>query len=371
MIRQHSLRTLQESWESSAYGTENSLHQLAPYIGKLKSTLARALIEQYSKVGDTVFDPFCGSGVIPLEAACSGRKIIANDVSPYAQVLTLGKLHPKLSLEQALEDVALYVTEAKERAAIKEQERIAPPWVSAFFHPKTLAEITELSALLRENDEWFLLANLLGILHHQRPGFLSYPASHLVPYLRTKKFPPLEYPQMYEYRDVGPRIESKLRRTYKRITLPVASLNQVSKGDALQCVTATPVEALITSPPYMNALAYGRDNRLRLWLVNEEDATKVDEQTPRRRESFSNLMSGFAVRCQSWIKPNGVAVLVVGEVKRGSNVYDTKSIVCTKFQESGFWRLEESVEDVVPDIRRSRRDCSATKTEHILVFSRV
>jgi hypothetical protein len=32
-------------------------------------------------------------------------------------------------------------------------------------------------------------------------------------------------------------------------------------------------DALITSPPYMNALDYGRDNCLRLWFIDEFSGT--------------------------------------------------------------------------------------------------
>jgi adenine-specific DNA methylase len=62
------LNDLAQSWQASSLGSESTLHQLAPYIGKLKSSLAASLIENYSQKKDTIIDPFCGSGVVPLEA---------------------------------------------------------------------------------------------------------------------------------------------------------------------------------------------------------------------------------------------------------------------------------------------------------------
>lgn len=65
---------------------------------------------------------------------------------------------------------------------------------------------------LRKHNEYFFQACILGILHHVRPGFLSYPASHLVPYLRRKMYPPEQFPKMYSYRDVRSRFLAKVRR---------------------------------------------------------------------------------------------------------------------------------------------------------------
>src|ERR1035438_1917042 len=66
----------------SVANRECSLHQLAPYIGKLKSAIARELILAYSRVDDLIADPFSGAGTIPLEALLASRRIFAADVSP-------------------------------------------------------------------------------------------------------------------------------------------------------------------------------------------------------------------------------------------------------------------------------------------------
>jgi len=79
-------------WAPSCVKSECSLHQLSPYIGKLKRSIASFLVQHYSKAGDLVIDPFCGAGTVPLEAVCQGRKVFAVDHSAYAAVLTVGKL---------------------------------------------------------------------------------------------------------------------------------------------------------------------------------------------------------------------------------------------------------------------------------------
>src|SRR5437016_5303653 len=50
-------------WSSSStVGTDYTFHQLAPYIGRIKTSIARWLVQTWTQDGDTVVDPFCGAG---------------------------------------------------------------------------------------------------------------------------------------------------------------------------------------------------------------------------------------------------------------------------------------------------------------------
>jgi hypothetical protein len=161
-------------WHGSFNARESSLQQLSPYVGKLKSGMVRVLLNIYSKPGDFILDPFSGSGVVPLESVLANRKALANDLSPYAYVLTRGKLEApgseKTALERAVNLLALV-----ERDAPSIDLSEVPEWVQAFYHPDTLKEILTAFQILKQNKDYFLTACLLGILHHVRPGFLSYP----------------------------------------------------------------------------------------------------------------------------------------------------------------------------------------------------
>src|SRR2546430_15523941 len=88
-------------WKEPCANAECSLHQLSPYIGKVKSSIAGELVEKYSRKGDLVVDPFAGAGTIPLEAAIRGRRAFAADISPYARILSQAKLSPPPSLDAA------------------------------------------------------------------------------------------------------------------------------------------------------------------------------------------------------------------------------------------------------------------------------
>src|SRR5258708_15194175 len=101
-------------WREPCANVECSLHQLSPYIGKVKSSIAGELIEQYSRKGDLVVDPFAGAGTIPLEAAIRGRRAFGADISPYARILSHAKLSPPSSLNAALQATERACLEARQ-----------------------------------------------------------------------------------------------------------------------------------------------------------------------------------------------------------------------------------------------------------------
>src|SRR5207244_3826315 len=65
-------RTLDPGWEAEVAASSDAAlsltHQLFRFPAKTYPPAARAMISRYTKAGETVADPFSGSGTIPLEA---------------------------------------------------------------------------------------------------------------------------------------------------------------------------------------------------------------------------------------------------------------------------------------------------------------
>ena len=360
-------------WGGSFNARESSLQQLAPYVGKLKSGMVRVLLALYSKPGDTVLDPFCGSGVVPLEAVLYGRKALANDLSPYAFVLTKGKLEAPSTEKVALERAKALIESVEGKAPIVDCSKI-PTWVAEFFHPKTLNEVIATFELLREEEDYFLTACMLGILHHVRPGFLSYPASHLVPYLRKAKYPPDEFPDMYKYRDVGSRLFAKVKRAYRRTMLPVdweSRDYQVWSANSMMLpIENSTVDAIVSSPPYFGALDYARDNRLRLWFLGCQEWKELDSSLTANSRIYLPQMSVCLKEMYRVLKEGRYCVLVLGDVERDGKTRHTAEAISDLASRvtEGRFMTEGIFDDHIPDDRRTRRRTKTTKLERILVM---
>lgn len=356
-------------WNEPCANVECSLHQLSPYIGKIKSSIAGDLIERYSNRGDLVVDPFAGAGTIPLEAVIRGRRAFAADISPYARILSQAKLSPPSTSQAALNRAALALAEAE--TLPKPDIKSVPRWVRRFFHPRTLCEALRFGAVARRSGNEFLMACFLGILHHQRPGFLSYPSSHLVPYLRDKKYSRSKFPEMYNYRELKPRLLSKVQRAYRRFQRPSREGAMFYQGPIENLDLPKRFDAVITSPPYMNALDYNRDNRLRLWFIDPELVESVDNDITQRRQAFMNAIMSLAMKLEKGLRRGGHCILVVGEeIKRSFTAHPSEIVATIIGEQSPSLRLREVFADAIPDVRRTRRECRAVKAEHILVFQR-
>lgn len=356
-------------WKDSAQRTESTLHQLSPYIGKLKSTLAAALIGAFTREGDLVYDPFCGSGSVALEAWSAKRRVVATDLSPYAVTLTLAKLFPHLSIEDAnaeLEASAIRVS----RVIPSIDLRKVPRWVRSFYHPETLREAIAWAYVLKRRKSYFLLSCLMGILHHQRPGFLSYPSSHAVPYLRERKFPRNQHPKLYEYREVRRRLENKLERSLRR--LPDLD-HEVSRSchlrNAASFAPKDKIDAIITSPPYMRQLDYGRDNRLRLWFLGQSDWNSLDRRISPTEKQFFALFRQCLKHWLEILSPSGRCILVIGD--NHSRIYNMslpEAIATMAVHEIGRYSLTAKYTETIPDKRRVRRGYQGSKSETVLIL---
>lgn len=362
-------------WSGSFNTRESSMHQLAPYVGKLKSGMVRVLIGLYSQPGDVVLDPFCGSGVVPLEAVLMGRNAIANDLSPYAYVITRAKLSAPRSEHEALLQAEEAIRKIELRAPSVNPD-ITPHWVRKFFHPDTFKEVLAAFDVLKEQQNYFLMACLLGILHHVRPGFLSYPASHLTPYLRPKMYPPERFPHMYSYRDLRSRLLAKVERAYRRTM--VTQLREQASWKVLQenainlSLDDDSVDTIISSPPYFGALDYARDNRLRLWFLGVSDWKQLDRALTASDQIYIPQMKECLKEMGRVLRTGGYCVLVLGDVERNGLRKHTANIVSELAGEATNGHLVTKLihSDMIPDIRRSRRGTRTTKYERILVMQK-
>lgn len=362
--------------EGSFNGKESSLHQLSPYLGKIKSGIAKVLVQTYSGPGDWVLDPFCGVGPVPLEALLLGRKAAGSDLSRYAYWVTMGKVTAPPTKEEAVARAHRLIEYVNARNHAIDPS-LADKWVRRFFHRRTLREVVAAFSYCRRHKDWFLAACLCGILHHQRPGFLSHPASHLVPYLRNKLFPRDKFPTLYGYRNLAKRLLKKIDRSYRRPLINGDWNNRVfdirnEDARALSFARES-MDLVLTSPPYLNTLTYGRDNRLRLWFLGERNWQLLDRRLVTHRSTYETGMGNCIRKIYRVLKPNRHCIFIVGDVRQNGRISRPADTLLTLVHRvtKGQMVLLEKLHDEIPDARRARRRTKTTKEETLLVFRKV
>lgn len=349
----------------------NSINSLSPYVGKMRIELAKYLIMQYAEKDGVIYDPFAGSGTVLLEGWVLGHDVVGTDLNYYAYVLSMGKLNPYKTLNDA-ENALLRYKRLAEKKSITQDVNSVPDWVKSFYDEKTLKEICSWVYYLKKNKEWFLLSCLMGILHHQRPGFLSYPASHGAPYLRCNKYPKEDYPEMYQYKNVYEKLYKKVVRSYKHVPILNYTLSRkmLYKNAINVNFKNEHFSTIITSPPYMKSLTYARDNRLRLWFLGETDWSSLDKKISPEKSMFIEMMQ----QCfKKWFKlqeTGDKCIIVIGDIEISYNNNKVSLSDALIDISKNYYTCIKKFQDPIPETRKVVKGNTSIKREIIIVLER-
>jgi len=290
---------------------------------------AKENILALTKPGDLICDPFSGRGTTLLEALLNDRKAIASDINPVAWCLSSAKAKPATfnDAERAIKQLQADY-EVEDSAMLKREADALPEFFSYAFHRETLKQLLFLKRTLdlRQQVNRFIAGVLLGHLHgevnrsdyylsNQMPHTISTKPAYSVRYWKCHGLFPPE-------RDV---FSVLLNRAEFRLSDDIPS----RRGTAARCdVRAThrvfrayirSVDAIITSPPYLNVTRFEEDQWLRLWFLGGPANPTYGEVSRDDRHSSGHQYWDFLA--EAWrslallLKPKGHLVCRIGTVK--------------------------------------------------------
>lgn len=349
--------------------------------------LAHTMIAWLSQPGDRVYDPFAGRGTVALEAALLGREAFSSDANPLAWVLSTAKtVVPRRST--LLARVTRLEASFRQRTV---DTSAVPPEISMLYSPGTLAQLVFLKAELNRDNptDCFLIATILGMLHanHGKDGATR---GFSISMPNTFAMAP-GYVERY-IRDHGltrPEVDvfEMLRKRIEKLDLPT---EQRASGRAwLQDATATPPEWLrqqparlvVTSPPYLQVIRYGKYNWVRLWFLGE-DWRRVDSQlmASASMDGYVEFMKKVCGQLNEVVTPDGYLCFVIGDVRRPTSEDEGASInlasaVWERVAKPLGWHLHGIIADELPEGQKVSRiwknnSGRATKVDRLLVMSR-
>ena len=82
-----------EALDFAAEDAPRLTHYLFRFPAKFHPRIAHSLLRSYTESGQTVLDPFCGSGTLLVAAAVEGRNAIGTDIDPVAAFVSSVKTH--------------------------------------------------------------------------------------------------------------------------------------------------------------------------------------------------------------------------------------------------------------------------------------
>ncbi len=259
-----------EFWRGDRESGSHSLHHAIHYPVSYRPEIASHCLDRFSKKGDVVFDPFCGSGTTGLEAAIRGRLSIQSDRNPVAVEISSSKLAPADLAE---------VTLALQSFLIKRPVEMGPysDLFSQFYHVDTFREIVNLRSILAERNDRvsrFVRLVALALLHGHSSGYFSAfssPSESVTPEEQARLN--LKRGQKPEYRPVLPRILRKaaalLREGIPSFVLGTQDKHvcRVSDARSLEWMSPSSVDLVLTEPPCPGMPQCVREQWLRFWFL--------------------------------------------------------------------------------------------------------
>lgn len=371
-------KLLEVNWDFSDYNSIRypyDLNSIPWYPATFISPIPKFLIASLTNPGDTVLDPFGGSGTTIIEALKLNRNSIYNDLNPFAVDIMLSLLeavkYAFLEKDYLNKDDELQRLQKNRLYEVDIPDFIDKNGISndvnEWYHIDTLIELLSVIRLIESEKSMdkknnITLIRKLAVSSILKPacsqhGHFTYITDNCKPKEKIYRNAIKLYVDKVEQICLAAKdlvIQFNLSHTNGDL---ISLLNKIKTkaGDArkLDWVDNQSVDLILTSPPYLCAQDYIKTMRLvNLFFPNDQAFSNIvkDEIGSRNKrrgksdkvvpEFYSDLKLVFE-HIHRVLKPNGVFCLILGQGKsKVTSGFDTISDICKILQnEYGFKKI--------------------------------
>ncbi|WDM63578.1 DNA methyltransferase [Stenotrophomonas forensis] len=381
-------------WSFPAVGN-TGIHAMHWYPATYVSAIPGTLIGHLTSPGDTVLDPFCGSGTSGVEAIRLGRKYVGIDNNPVACLISSAKLYfPAVrAFEVEINKIQLDATALLMGGRDKDHPRIDE--LIKWYHPETLQEILAVLSSVVDRPDGHIKDCLLAVLSSVLKSTSSQ-GRHwgwVCDNVRPKSEEIVYRPALTNFIN---SCNQYLRNSISAFGEACANDSSVTRvlvrrrsrvlnGDSVELMrkrAADSVNLIVTSPPYFGVADYVKSQRLTyLWFDIPELAGRklgfTDFEALRARESgarsnrsrsssyssYIDYMKSFFLSSSRILRDDGYLALVVGE--SASRPRTTEQLLALA-GDAGLSLKMRKERDI---LSHRRRLMAKVASEDILIFS--
>lgn len=387
-----------------AGGKGTLLHDWYPYLEGYSPDFVSTIIEKYAPNAKQILDPFCGSGTTAITAILRGIDARYSEVNPVCRFIIDAKIAAlrlkqeerariATALEAMAEGVDALLRTSDEDADLKSAFRGAFA-DSIFFDAPTFSQVLKLRTIadrLTTEDVQLGRFFTVSVLRSLVQGSLLVRRGDL------------RFRTAAELAKSPPRLMQELRLSLRLIASDLHDAPMSSSAAQLVCKDArelsanmdASIDAIITSPPYLNGTNYFRNTKIELWFLRElsskqglrslrdaaitsgiNDVTSrktngtlgvaqsstlaevmekfrgnsYDVRIPMMVQAYFGEMAGVIKNFYDVLKPGGVAAIDLGDSCYGSVWVPTDKILAELMLGMGF----EQVDQIILRERQSR-----------------
>jgi hypothetical protein len=314
-----------EEWSCAAsnHAQRYATHGIYRFFGKSPPYVARQLLAEFTRPGNTVLDPMAGSGTMAVEALLLGRNCLAGDVNPLANLVTRCKTTP-VHAERALDLLGRVLCRARQFLRSPQAGPVRLPEgikLGHWFLPETSTALAvlrdELCALPASAESNLLRLAYASIV--RRVSRATTEQGRLFLDVTTAVADPL------------PRFESAAREA-------VAACAELPETGASVSITCRPARSLalpgrypliFCHPPYFNGYKYSSVLSLEMaWLDLPRGPVRKDEVReffkvgkPENAGRYVADLAGTLEHLARFLVRSGTLALMVGDTRlRGHRI---------------------------------------------------
>ncbi len=373
-------------WDFKDAKTDYLTHSIHPYPAKFIPQIPNALIQELSSVGDTVLDPFCGSGTTLVEALTLKRQAIGLDANPIACLISRAKTIRLGAVEiEAIRDLreplnTLAVHFSSGQASLFDVDEPCPvptsDRISFWFESFVIQELAYIKGLCLT-------------LPTAASKTLALAAFSSIIVSVSRQDSDTRYVRREKHNQAGDTVR-RFRRALEFALERSIEFNDLVEDrfecDVVQANILTPpesiknVDLIVCSPPYPNAYSYHLYHMTRmLWLDIDPVPFKQIEIGSHRKysnrgkngasvDTFRNEMKLVVDWFGKILKPHGYCCFVVGDSTLNGILVHNNELLTTICETSGF-RLEA---DIIRTLNAAKKSFNPKigkiRQEHILVL---
>jgi len=269
------------------------VHRLHPYLGKFVPKLVEIFLQRYFERGQTVLDPFVGSGTTLVECSTYGVSSVGIDISAFNVLLTRVKTavyNPFVvehDLREGLARLDQFVTGRggqlsldSDVVASATDTVTSSEYLREWYDIRALAELLFYRSLLNGYGSGELMAIVLSraarsarLTTHFGLDFPKKPQTEAYECAKHRR---TCHPTREAYKFLRRYTLDSIKRVkeYKRLRTDAGAT--VLHGDARRADYGTKFDGLITSPPYPGRIDYHEQHRYAYELLGLEDRRSAE-----------------------------------------------------------------------------------------------
>lgn len=317
---------------------QSSLNILHWYPASFITAIPGNLIDVFSDAGDTVWDPFCGSGITAVECYKKDRNFIGNDICSLSVLIAQGKINLLSNKDNFIQHIAQFTGHISNECILAKFcgntslkhdycaliERISYDDLKHWYNPLTLQKLLQLKIAIDSYHSpsdlkliyYLIFLNIARLSCAQQKTW-----GHIADNVRPNK-------QQLDENNIDPllcyikRLKMITQRLSRNVVFPTKCKISLTHADSRIFFPQTNVDLIITSPPYPSMCDYISSQRISYYwlgcthadiidLKKEEIGARFLRHNPKKNiYYFENMQKSFD-NIARYLRPEGIMCLLL------------------------------------------------------------